>query len=375
MYLIKNIEVYAPKYLGKKDILFSNRIEYIDDIITIDSPSVEIIDGTGKMLFPGFIDNHVHITGGGGEGSFKTRVPEAMLSNFTRCGITTACALLGTDGTTRSVENLIAKAKGLKEEGLSVYCYTGSYEVPSITLTSSIKKDILFVDEIIGVKIAMSDHRSSMVTKEEFTRIASEARVAGMLSGKSGSVCIHLGDFDNGLQFLLEILEETALPIKTFRPTHVSRNKKLLHDAFAFAKKGGYIDITADNEAISAIHSAIQAGVNPSLITLSSDGFGSWSDYDESGALVKIGVQSVDVLYETFKKMIQENKMSIEDSLQYFTSNCAQALSIADKKGSIQPTLDSDFIIVDSDLTIHSVIALGKFHVKDYQQVIFGTYE
>ncbi len=374
MYLIKNIEVYSPKYIGKKDVLISKTIELIDDEINIDLPNVEIIDGSGKKLLPGFIDSHVHIIGGGGEGSFKTRVSEAKLSDFTSCGITTVGALLGTDGTTRSVENLIAKAKALKEEGLSVYCYTGSYEVPTITLTGSIRKDITFIDEIIGVKIAMSDHRSSMVTKEEFTRIASDARVAGMLSGKSGSVCMHMGDFENGLQFLLEIIEETALPIKVFRPTHVSRNSKLLKDAFNFAKKGGYIDITAGNNPVNAIKLSIEEGVSQKLITVSSDGFGSWSKYDEKGKLIEIGVQSVDILYNTFKLLV-DNSLCIEDALQYFTSNCADALSIDNKKGYIKENFDSDLLIVDENLIINSVIILGEMHVKNQKQVIFGTYE
>src|SRR5690606_3180786 len=101
---------------------------------------------------PGLIDNHVHITGGGGEGSFKTRVPEITLSKLIEAGITTVVGLLGTDATTRSVENLVAKAKALKEEGVSVYVHTGSYEFPSVTLTGQIKKDIVFIEEIIGAK-------------------------------------------------------------------------------------------------------------------------------------------------------------------------------------------------------------------------------
>ena len=48
---------------------------------------LNIIDGTNKILVPGFIDQHVHITGGGGEGSFKTKAPEIMLSKLTQAGI------------------------------------------------------------------------------------------------------------------------------------------------------------------------------------------------------------------------------------------------------------------------------------------------
>ncbi len=76
-----------------------------------------------KKLIPGLIDNHVHITGGGGEGSFKTRVPEITLSKLIEGGITTVVGLLGTDGITRSVENLVAKAKALKEEGGYLYTF------------------------------------------------------------------------------------------------------------------------------------------------------------------------------------------------------------------------------------------------------------
>ena len=137
MYLIKNVEVYAPKYLGKKDVLISDKIEKIED--SIDYDLFDIIDGTNKILVPGFIDQHVHITGGGGEGSFKTKAPEIMLSKLTQAGITTVLGLLGTDGISRDVENLLSKAKALKEEGLSCFIISGSYQYPPITITGDIK--------------------------------------------------------------------------------------------------------------------------------------------------------------------------------------------------------------------------------------------
>ena len=60
------------------------------------------------------------------------------------------------------MNSLIAKVKSLKEEGISAYAYTGSYEVPVKTATDSIKSDLMLIDEIIGVgEIALSDHRSS----------------------------------------------------------------------------------------------------------------------------------------------------------------------------------------------------------------------
>ena len=116
MILIKNIGVYSPKYIGIKDVLITNgKITLIDEEICQFHEDIKVIDGRGKRLIPGLIDNHVHITGGGGEGSFKTRVPEITLSKLIEGGITTVIGVLGTDSITRSVENLVAKTKAEKE--------------------------------------------------------------------------------------------------------------------------------------------------------------------------------------------------------------------------------------------------------------------
>ncbi|MDO5726164.1 MAG: amidohydrolase family protein [Tissierellia bacterium] len=183
MILIKNIEVYAPKSLGVKDVLIGGKeILQIDD--NIDCNNAEIIDGKNKILTPGFIDNHVHVTGGGGEAGFFSKAPEVKCSNLIKGGITTVCGLLGTDGATRNIENLVSKLYGLRELGISAYGYTGSYRYPSNTLTGDIQKDIIFLDPIIGLKIALSDHRSSNISNHELARIAADTRVAGMIGKK-----------------------------------------------------------------------------------------------------------------------------------------------------------------------------------------------
>ena len=197
--IIRNAKVYQPEYAGVKDILvLGDRIAALGENLKADfGGCVEVreIDAEGMAAVPGFIDSHEHILGGGGEGGFHTRTPEASLGDLVRNGITTVVGCIGTDGIGRDMTALLAKAHALENEGITTYAYTGSYQVPVHTLTDSLMKDIMMLDKVIGVgEVAISDHRSSQPSFEEFARIAADARVAGMLSGKAGIVNVHLGD-------------------------------------------------------------------------------------------------------------------------------------------------------------------------------------
>lgn len=380
MILIKNIEVYSPRYIGRKDILITNgKITLIDEDISQFHKDIKIINGTDKKLLPGLVDNHVHITGGGGEGSFKTRVPEITLSKLVEGGITTVIGVLGTDSITRSVENLVAKTKALKEEGISAYAYTGSYGYPSITITDSIKKDIVFIEEIIGVKIAVSDHRSPSISNDELARLASDARIAGMISGKAGVVVVHMGDGKKGLGQIREVLEETEIPIKTFVPTHVNRKEELLYQAFEYAKIGGTIDLTCGIDGnltpAKVVLNAEKEGVPLENITISSDGYGSWSNYDQYGNMIEIGVSPVSSLYKELKTMVVDFNVNIERALQFFTTNVSKTFGLYPKKGIIQENSYADLIIVNKDMEIETVIANGTIMLDNGQMMVQGTYE
>ena len=83
MKLLKHANVYTPAPLGKRDVLIEGeRILRIAEEITgyDELPDVDVYDLSGKTLVPAYIDLHVHITGGGGEGSFHTRTPELQIS-------------------------------------------------------------------------------------------------------------------------------------------------------------------------------------------------------------------------------------------------------------------------------------------------------
>ena len=381
MLLIKGAEVYAPEYLGKKDVLIAGeKIERIGE----DLPEYEgcqVIDGTGRIVVPGFIDRHVHITGGGGEGSFHTQAPQVQLSDLIRGGVTTVVGLLGTDGISRSTENLVAKAKALKEEGISAYCCCGAYGHPGPTITGSISRDIMFVDEIIGLKLAVSDHRAPNITVDELIRLGSDVRTAGMLSGKAGFVCLHMGGDDRALSPVFESLERTSIPVKTFQPTHVGRAKKLQEDAFKLAKMGGTIDFTCGQfeekikELAASLRAAKEAGVPMDKVTISSDGQGSWSNYDAAGNLTEMGVSSVDTMYRQVVYQVQNENMSLEEALSLGTSNVAKALEVYPKKGAVHEGSDADVLVLNGDLSMNTVIARGSLMMQDGVLLKKGTYE
>ncbi len=381
MLLIKGAEVYAPEYLGKKDVLIAGeKIERIGE----DLPEYEgcqVIDGTGRIVAPGFIDRHVHITGGGGEGSFHTQAPQVQLSDLIRGGVTTVVGLLGTDGISRSTENLVAKAKALKEKGISAYCCCGAYGHPGPTITGSISRDIMFVDEIIGLKLAVSDHRAPNITVDELIRLGSDVRTAGMLSGKAGFVCLHMGGDDRALSPVFEALERTSIPVKTFQPTHVGRAKKLQEDAFKLAKMGGTIDFTCGQfeekikELAASLRAAKEAGVPMDKVTISSDGQGSWSNYDAAGNLTEMGVSSVDTMYRQVVYQVQNENMSLEEALSLGTRNVAKALEVYPKKGAVHEGSDADVLVLNGDLSMNTVIARGSLMMQDGVLLKKGTYE
>ena len=387
--LIQNGEIYAPEYIGKKDILLvGDKIGFIEDTIELPNQFVDInvLDATGKYVVPGFIDSHVHIMGGGGEGSFRTRTPEIQLTQATLSGITTLVGVIGTDGTTRTMASLIAKAKGLEEEGITCYTQTGSYQVPLKTLTGKIEDDIILVDRIIGVgEVAIADHRSSQPTVDELAKIASAARIGGMLSGKAGIVNVHVGDSHDHLKLLEEIVDTTDIPIKQFYPTHINRNAHLFEAGIRYALRGGYVDFTTSTipqfledgevKCSKALKRMLDAGVPVEQITYTSDGQASLPDFDDDGELVGLQIGQVSSLYREVKDAVLEEGIPLEVAIKVITSNPAKILKLK-QKGHVEVEKDADLVLLDKHtLEVNTVFAKGKLMVENGEVVVKGTFE
>jgi beta-aspartyl-dipeptidase (metallo-type) len=385
--LLKNVDIYTPAATGRADILVAGgRIERIEPAIALGVPYVDAIDASALIAVPGFIDAHVHIMGGGGEGGFATRTPELALSDAIAGGVTTIVGCLGTDGVTRSPAGLLAKANALEEEGLSTFIYTGHYAVPVQTITGSIERDLLLIDKVVGVgEVALSDHRSNQPTFDEFARLAAEARRGGILSGKAGVVNVHMGDGRRGLSMLRRLIEETELPATQFLPTHIGRNPHLFEEGLAYAKAGGLVDFTTSTvpafleegevKCSAGLRRMLDEGVDAANITFTSDGQGSLPDFDEHGRLRRLEIGRVTSLFAEVRDAVRGEGVALATALQVITSNPARILKLGGK-GVLAAGADADIVLLDAaTLAIDGVLAKGRWLMRDGRPLARGTFE
>ena len=383
--LLRRAEIYAPDPLGARDILIAagKVVAMGRDIEPPRSVEVDVVDVAGAPLVPGLVDAHVHLTGGGGESGPSSRVPPMALTDLSLAGVTTCVGLLGTDTTTRSIESLVARALGLRHEGLSAFCWTGGYEIPPRTLTGSVRRDIVFVDPIIGAgEIAISDHRSSQPTKDEILRLAADCHVAGMMSGKAGVLHLHVGDGERGLALIRAALETSELPASVFHPTHVNRQQRLFEEAAALAVASGVtVDVTAfpveENDpglsAADAITQWIERGLPRTRLTCSSDGAGCLPVFDAEGRVASMDVGSPRTLADTLATLVARGHR-LGDVLPFFTSHVAAVLRLA-TKGSIRVGGDADLVILGPRAEVRDVMAGGRWLVREGAPVVRGPFE
>ena len=371
MLLLRNADLYAPEHLGIQDVLVAGgKVVWLGRSAPRLPAELHVqeIDLAGRRLLPGLVDCHAHLTGGGGEAGYHTRMPPVPFARFVRGGTTTVIGLLGTDDCTRTTSSLIATAKGLTNEGMTALCFTGGYHVPPVTLTGSLRSDIVHVEEIVGIgEIAISDHRSSQPTFDELVRIASEAHVAGLMTGKAGILHLHLGDGARGLQLVARALAETEIPARVFHPTHVNRKKALFSEACDLVSRypGFAIDVTAfpvakgDDawSAPDALLAFLATGLPKDAITVSSDGGGCLPKFDAHGQVMGFGIGDPADLHAALRELIVRG-VSLAEVLPAFTSNVAKLYRLH-RKGRVAVGCDADLVVLDAEHAVAEVVARG----------------
>lgn len=376
--VIQNAEVYAPEYLGRKDILIGGeKILAIENRIEINPNLAVPIDARGKILTPGLIDQHIHLTGAGGKQAFSSMTPEISISELIQCGTTTVVGMLGTDGITRTLRGLYAKVKALEQEGISAYMLTGYFGYPSISILNSVLEDLIFIDKVIGCKTAISDERASFPTENELLKLLREVHVGGITSGKGGILHIHLGALESRMDILLDLVKKFHFPIHHISPTHVGRTKLLFDQAIEFAKLGGMIDISTGGTKYDAPYRqvlyALENKVPIDNITFSSDGNAGMAKKDGNGN-TELYKAPVDLNLKQVILLIQEAGLSVSDAFKLITTNPARNLSLK-HKGKLAVGFDADLCFFDPDFNLTDVISKGNRLMQDSRIMKYNFYE
>jgi beta-aspartyl-dipeptidase (metallo-type) len=336
-------------------LLGAGKIFYIGAINrkAIESLDIEldVIDATDCVVTPGFIDPHDHLLGGSGEKGFASQTPEIYPSELVSAGITTVVGLLGVDTTMKTMAGLLAKAKALKEEGMSAYLWTGGYDVPPTNIIGTPRNDIMFIEEVIGSgEIAISDERSTDHVPQQLAKLVIDTHNGGMLAKKAGVTHFHVGHGEERLKPLTNLLDEfDVIKPEWLYPTHITRSEELMREAIDLAKRGSFVDIdTVDEDLPKWFKFYLDNGGLPEKLTVSTDA----------------SITSPQNLLEQIRACVIKHKFPLEQVLACVTANTAQVLQFANK-GKLEEGRDADVLILGKEnLEIKDVICGSRRLMK-----------
>jgi beta-aspartyl-dipeptidase (metallo-type) len=357
--------LWSSKDLGVQSLLATGtKIAALGDINRhhLDQLRVpyDYLDAAGCIVLPGLIDVHEHLIGGSGEEGFASQTPEILLTELIRGGITTVVGCLGTDSITKTMPALLAKAKGLSEQGITAYVWSGGYDVPPSTLTGSVSRDMLYVTEVIGAgEIAIADHRSSAPSVRELAKLVKSVHVAGTLAGKAGVTHFHVGDEERRLADLRDLLDNYFIEPEWIYPTHVERNESLMREAVQLTTLGVTVDIdVVEQDLAKWVQFFVDENGVPEHLTASSDA----------------AINSPETLLSQIRSCIQEAKLPKDLAFSLVTTNPARTLGLK-TKGRLEVGCDADLLVLDSrSLAVRHVVARGKCLLRDGELVVRETF-
>ena len=358
--VIEHGEVFTPAPAGKADLLVIG--DYIQKVGAIDREALlkleletQFVEASDCFVIPGLIDPHEHLLGGSGESGFSSQTPELHFDEIVSAGITSVIGCLGVDTTMKTMPGLLARAKALKEDGLSACIWSGGYNVPPTTIMTSIRDDVMFIEEVIGAgEIAIADERSTDPTVHELARLTNDAYVGGMLSRKAGVTHFHVGDGKGRLRLLRELLDEFEAPPESLYPTHIERSEELMDEAIGLTRRGCFVDIdTANQDLLKWLTYYFENDGDPSHLTISSDA----------------SISSPSNILRQIRECVRKSDFKLEQLVPLVTANTARVLKLKDR-GKLEPQMTADLLVLDRDtLELKEVIARGRRLFKDGKPV------
>jgi len=173
-YLIKNIQVVSSKGIKALDVYIKNgRFEKIATNIDVEG-KVEVIDGTGKYLFPGAIDDQVHFREPGltQKANIYTESRAAVAG-----GITSFMEMPNTNPQTLTQELLEDKYQIAAKDSLANYSFFMG--VSNENLEEVLKTDL---KNVCGAKVFMGSSTGNMLVDDENTLVKLFSNFEGLIA-------------------------------------------------------------------------------------------------------------------------------------------------------------------------------------------------
>jgi len=389
--LLRGGEVYAPHRIGRADVLLGGgrilRMGTNLESAALALDTVHTIDASRLRVVPGYIDQHIHLFGGGDAAGPQGRAFDLKAEDLALSGITTAVGVVGVEMETRGLPLLLRKTMELRSAGITALMYTGSFRLPAPHLLWSAAADVCFIEQVMGVKTAVSERLYPNQDLPALMQLAGEMLQAKALSGKAAVLHCHMGGMAAGMEPLFALVEQLGIDPSQILPTHVNRTAEfspVFEHALRFAKMGGTIDFSScvskqdanptGVDVHEAVRSALDAGVPIERITFSSDSNVPGAVRDSEGRLTGMRVVPPSVLHRDLMRTVHDAGLPLEQALQLITSNVARVLGLQGSKGCVAEGADADIVLLDEQDRIDTVIAGGELLVRERRATARGPF-
>ncbi|MEV7231333.1 amidohydrolase family protein [Polymorphospora sp. NPDC051019] len=386
--ILRGGTVLTPRPAGTGDVVITGR-----DILEVGPtgpasgpaplPGATVVDCAGLLVVPGVVDGHLHVLGGGGGSGYHTRIPELPADVIVEAGTTTCVGMPGVDPITRNPEALLARTYALPVTGPRARAMAGGFHWPPPTATGSVLRDLHLLPHLVGVKIALYEHRATAPGPAELARLLRELEWAAGATGKGCLLHVHLGTGAGDPDLLPRALDESGADPRRLQVTHANYTTGTLALATRLGGLGCWVDvnplINPDRIAgavapVDAVAALLAGGIPADRLTLSSDGNASVPPTLPDGTTEPFAYR-VELL-PTVRALTAAGVLDLPDALALVTANPAAALRL-DGDGPAGPgglgTLraggPADIAVLDPDLRVRHVFRDGEHLVRDGRAV------
>ena len=357
--LIKNATVWTSEKEGvlqNTDVLVKGgKIAKVGT--NLSDATAKVIDGTGKHLSAGIIDEHSHIAAlsineGGQSVTSEVRIGDNMnpedinIYRQLSGGVTTSHILHGSANTVGGQTQLMKLRWGATDEGLK---FVGADPFIKFALGENVKRTTStnnnrFPDTRMGVEEVLMDAFDRAVDYQKAmkanpnTRRDLELDALVEIMNKKRFITCH-SYVQPEITYMMRVAEKYGFRVNTF--THILEGYKVAdkmkeHGATASTFSDWFMYKTEVQDAI-AYNAAIMHKVGLNVCINSDDAEMARRLNQEAGKVVKYG------------------GVTEQDALNMVTINPAKALHVADKVGSIKVGKDADLVLwSDNPLSIYA---------------------